>query len=149
RARSAPLRRNSFPPVFSPADVTYHNVITEWHATNPAAGTFEGSRRELLRVGHMVANLTHPYGDLEFNPASKPGDNDYGLLYTSGSDLGFSNGGGPHASNPGATHRLDSLITAILRIAPRSPRETGGVKGLGDYTVPADNKFQADGDPKT
>ena len=41
------------------------------------------------------------------------------------------------------------MITAILRIDPRSPRETNGVKGLGDYTIPADNKFQADGDPKT
>ena len=30
-------------------DVTYHNVITEWHATNPAANTFEGTRREVLR----------------------------------------------------------------------------------------------------
>ena len=71
------------------------------------------------------------------------------MLYTSGSDLGFSNGGGPNANNPTATQRLDSVITAILRIDPRSPRETNGAKGLGDYTIPADNKFQADGDPKT
>ena len=41
------------------------------------------------------------------------------------------------------------MITAILRIDPRSPRETDGAKGLGDYTIPADNQFQADGDPKT
>src|SRR6266436_6596436 len=27
-------------------DVTYHNVITEWRATNPAANTFQGTRRE-------------------------------------------------------------------------------------------------------
>ncbi len=79
----------------------------------------------------------------------EPGSPDYGLLYTSGSDLGFSNGGGPNANNPSATQRLDSVITAILRIDPRSPSETGGAKGLGDYTIPADNKFQADGDPKT
>ena len=129
--------------------MTYHNVITEWRATNPAAATFEGTRRELLRVAHIVQNLTHPYGDVEFNPTAKPGSPDYGLLYTSGSDLGFSNGGGPHANNPGQTQRLDSVIGAILRIDPRSPSVSGGTKGLGDYTIPPSNKFAADGDPKT
>jgi hypothetical protein len=130
-------------------DVTYHNVITEWHATNPAANTFEGTRREVLRESHVVANLTHPMGAVEFNPTAKPGDPDYGLLYTSGSDHGFSNGGGPNASNPAQTQRLDSIITAILRIDPRSPSVTHGQKGLGDYTIPMANKFAADGDPKT
>src|SRR6202140_5318280 len=130
-------------------DVTYHNVITEWHATNPAASTFEGTRREILRTAHVVANLTHPMGAVEFNPTAKPGDPDYGLLYTSGSDYGFSNGGGPNASNPAQTQRLDSIITATLRIDPRSPSVTHGQKGLGDYTIPMANKFAADGDPKT
>jgi Glucose / Sorbosone dehydrogenase len=149
RAAGNPATPNFIPPGYTSTDVTYHNVITEWHAANPSASTFEGTRRELLRVAHVVANLTHPYGDLEFNPTAKPGSPDYGLLYTSGSDLGFSNGGGPNANNPGQTQRLDSVITAILRIDPRSPSVTKGVKGLGDYTVPAINKFAADGDPKT
>jgi len=148
-AAGNPAKLDFIPPGFGPSDVTYHNVLTEWHATNPKASTFEGTRRELLRFGHVVQFSSHPLGSVEFNPTARPGSSDYGLLYTSGSDLGFSNGGGPNASNPGATQRLDSLITAILRIDPRSPRETGGVKGLGDYTIPADNKFQADGDPKT
>src|SRR2546430_3358611 len=134
---------------YSLKDVTYHNIITEWHATNPAANTFQGTRRELLREAHVVANLTHPMGAVEFNPTAKPGDADYGLLYTSGSDHGFSNGGGPNASNPTQTQRLDSVITAILRIDPRSPSVTHGVKGLGDYTIPMANTFAADGDPKT
>jgi hypothetical protein len=122
-------------------DVTYHNIITEWRATNPAASRFEGTRRELLRAAHVVANLTHPMGAVDFNTSAKPGDPDYGLLYTSGSDFGFSNGGGPNASNPAQTQRLDSIITAILRIDPRSPSVTGGRKGLGDYTIPMANKF--------
>ena len=130
-------------------DVTYHNIITEWHATNPAANAFQGTRREILRTAHVVANLTHPMGAVEFNPTAKPGDPDYGLLYTSGSDYGFSNGGGPNASNPAQTQRLDSIVTAILRIDPRSPSTTHGEKGLGDYTIPMANKFAADGDPKT
>ena len=73
RAAGNPATPNFIPPGFTPADVTYHNVITEWHATNPAANTFEGTRRELLRVAHIVANLTHPIGAVEFNPTAKPG----------------------------------------------------------------------------
>jgi hypothetical protein len=149
RGPGNPKKPDFIPPGYSPADVTYHNVITEWHASNPAANTFEGTRRELLREAHIVSNLTHPMGAVEFNPTAKPGDADYGLLYTSGSDHGFSNGGGPQANNPGQTQRLDSIITAILRIDPRSPSVTHGVKGLGDYTIPSANKFAADNDPKT
>jgi hypothetical protein len=149
RGMGNPATPNFIPPGFTQKDATYHNVITEWHATNPAANTFEGTRRELLRVAHVVMNLTHPFGAVEFNPTSKPGAADYGLLYTSGSDLGFSNGGGPNASNPSQTQRLDSVITAILRIDPRSPSVSKGMKGLGDYTIPPANKFAADGDPKT
>ncbi len=136
-------------PGYTLKDVTYHNVITEWHATNPAANVFEGTRREILRDSHVVANLTHPMGAVEFNPTAKPGDVDYGLLYTSGSDHGFSNGGGQNASNPSQTQRLDSIMTAILRFDPRSPSVTHGQKGLGDYTIPMANKFASDGDPKT
>jgi hypothetical protein len=149
RAAGNPATPHFVPPGFMPADATHHNVITEWHTNNPAANTFQGTRRELLRIAHVVMNLTHPVGNVEFNPTAKPGSPDYGLLYTSGSDLGFSNGGGPNASNPSQTQRLDSVITAILRLDPRSPSVTKGIKGLGDYTVPAINKFAADGDPKT
>jgi hypothetical protein len=149
RGPGNPKTPDFIPPGFTLKDVTYHNIITEWHATNPAANTFEGTRRELLREAHVVANLTHPMGAVEFNPTASPGNVDYGLLYTSGSDHGFSNGGGPNASNPTQTQRLDSIMTAILRIDPRSPSVTRGVKGLGDYTIPMANKFAADGDPKT
>ena len=120
RASGNPATPNFIPPGFTRADVNHHDVITEWHATNPAANTFEGTRRELLRVAQVVTNLTHPFGDVEFNPTAKPGSPDYGLLYTSGSDLGFSNGGGPNASNPGQTQRLDTVVGAILRIDPRN-----------------------------
>jgi hypothetical protein len=149
RAPGNPATPNFVPPGFTAADATWHNVITEWHATNPAANTFQGTRRELLRVAHMVQNLTHPFGAVEFDPTVKPGSQDYGLLYTSGSDLGFSNGGGPRANNPGQTQRLDSVIGAILRIDPRSPSVSKGMKGLGDYTIPMANRFAGDGDPKT
>ena len=104
-----PAIPNFIPPGFTRADVTFHNVITEWHATNPASNTFAGTRREVLRVGHIVSSLFHPIGHVEFNPTAKPGTPDYGLLYVSVSDLAFSNGGGPHANNPGQAQRLDSI----------------------------------------
>ncbi len=132
------------PPGYGLKDVTYHNIVTEWRATNPAANVFAGSRRELLRTAHVVANLTHPLSAVEFNPTARPGAADYGLLYISGSDHGFSNGGGPNQNNPAQTQRIDSVITAILRIDPRSPSVTNGVRGLGDYTIPKANKFASD-----
>ena len=149
RGPGNPKTPDFIPPGFTAKDVTYHNIITEWHATNPAANTFAGTRRELLREAHVVANLGHPMGTAEFNPTAKPGDPDYGLLYTSGSDHGFSNGGGPNSNTASQTQRLDSIMTAILRFDPRSPKVTGGTKGLGDYTIPMANKFAADGDPNT
>ena len=148
-ARDNPAKPNFVPPGFPDAQVTHHNVITEWRAKNPAADTFEGTRRELLRVAHVVQNQSHPFGAVEFDPTARPGTEEYGLLYTSGSDLGFSNGGGPNANNPGATQRLDSVIGAILRIDPRSPSVSKGTKGLGDYTIPRANRFAGDNDPKT
>ncbi len=149
RAAGNPARPHFIPPGFTLADVTFHNIITEWRAANPAANRFEGTRRELLRVAHIVGTLTHPFGSVDFNPTAKPGSADYGMLYTSGSDLGFSNGAGPHANNPGQVQRLDTVVGAILRIDPRSPSVTGGPKGLGDYTIPPDNTFARDGDPNT
>jgi hypothetical protein len=149
RAAGNPTPPVFVPPGFTAADATYHNVITEWRATDPAASRFAGTRRELYRGAHIVQNLTHPMGAAEFNPTARPGSPDYGLLYTSGSDHGFSNGGGPRANNPAQSQRLDSVITAVLRIDPRPPSATGGVKGLGDYTVPAANRFAADNDAKT
>ena len=149
RAPGNPVAPHFVPPGFTADDVTFHSVVTEWRATNPAADVFDGTRRELLRVGHIVELFRHPIGHVGFNPASTPGDPDYGLLYTSGSDFGFSNGGGPHESNPGQAQRLDTVVGAILRFDPRSPSESGGVKGLGDYTIPSINTFAADGDPDT
>ncbi len=149
RGPGNPKTPDFIPPGFTLKDVSYHNIITEWHATHPSADVFAGTRRELLREAHVVQNLTHPMGAVEFNPTAKPGDADYGLLYTSGSDHGFSNGGGPNANTASQTQRLDGIATAILRFDPRSPKVSGGEKGLGDYTIPMANKFASDGDPKT
>ena len=41
------------------------------------------------------------------------------------------------------------MAGTILRIDPRNPSESGGIKGIGDYTIPPSNVFAADGDPNT
>ncbi len=137
------------PPGFTIDDVTFHDVILEWRANDPAAPVFQGTQRQLLRVGHITDNPFHALGHLEFNPTSEPGDPDYGLMYIGSTDLGFSNGGGPHGGSPDQTQRLDTLLTAMLRVDPRSPSESGGTKGVGDYTIPEINQYAADGDPNT
>jgi hypothetical protein len=132
RAKDNPAAPNFIPPGFTPADVTYHNVITEWRATNPSSNTFEGTRRELLRVAHIVNNLTHPFGHVEFNPAAKPGAPDYGLLYTSGSDLGTAREQSRPDTAAGHGDRRDSAhrSTQSLRL-----RRHQGAGGLHDSTA--------------
>jgi hypothetical protein len=66
RGPGNPSTPNFIPPGFTAADVNFHNVITEWRAKNPAANTFDGARRELLRVAHWVETLSHPMGKVEF-----------------------------------------------------------------------------------
>lgn len=139
-----------------PSGVTYHTVLTEWDAADPLADAWHeatGSRRELLRVGTTASAYFHPFGDVRFNPTASPGDADYGLLYVSGGDWGYINGvGAPQDPNtegqPGQLQRLDSLAGSLIRIDPRSPAQTGGTAGLGDYTIPGDNPF-VDGDAST
>jgi hypothetical protein len=109
------------PPGFTRTDVTYQTVITEWKAARPSANAFEGTRRELLRTGHVVNNYFHAIGHLEFNPTARRGSPDYGLLYISGTDFGFSNGGGPRASNP-------SQRSGSNRSSPPSCASTRGAR---------------------
>ena len=124
------------PATYTNNDVNFQAVVTEWNATNPAAATFSGTRRELLRVGMVANNAIHPIGDVSFNPTANVGDPDYGMLYIAGGDWSLSS-----LDDFDALQRLDTLPGTMLRIDPRSPNVTGGIAGLGDYTIPADNPF--------
>src|SRR5437868_647805 len=42
RGPNNPKTPDFIPPGFMANDVTYHNIITEWHATTPSANVFEG-----------------------------------------------------------------------------------------------------------
>ena len=120
RAMGNPAKLNFIPPGYTRKGRDVHNVITEWPVKNPAANTFDGTRATVA----CRSRRHEPHASVRvcrLQPDGEARNPDYGLLYTSGSDSGFSNGGGPNANNPGQTQRLDSVITAILRIDPRSP----------------------------
>lgn len=88
------------------------SVLIEWTDSNIRNATFEGSAREILRVGF---DRNHPMGDLVFNPSARPGSADYGNLYVSLGD-------GAQGETPGPSHsipqRLDTLLGKVLRITP-------------------------------
>jgi Glucose / Sorbosone dehydrogenase len=121
------------PPVNPPAgSVLRQAVLIEWTDTNIDNDTFEGTARELLRVG-FNSNI-HPMGDLVFNPLARPGDEDYGNLY-------IGNGDGAAGETPGATRttpqRLDAIQGKILRITPDlNLRTNDELSANGRYRIP-------------
>ena len=122
------------PPFNVPAGETrYESIVTEWRDTNINNATFEGTARELMRIGTSYAR--HPVGDLLFNPLAKPGDADYGNLY-------ISTGDGEAGERAGPTHpvpqRLDALPGKILRITPDiTLRPQDKLSSNGQYRIPS------------
>ena len=57
-AANNPAELDFIPPGYRPADVTYHNVITEWHADDPEAPMFSGTHRVLDRKSTRL-NSSH------------------------------------------------------------------------------------------
>ncbi len=122
------------PAIDVPAGETrYHGIVTEWTDTNVANDTFEGTVRELIRIGTNYAR--HPVGDLLFNPLARPGHPDYGNLYITVGD-------GEAGERPGVTHtipqRLDALPGKILRITPDlALRPADRLAENGRYRIPS------------
>ena len=122
-------------PIVNPpaGDVPNESVLVEWTDTNIKNSTFEGTAREILRVGFSFD--VHQMGDLIFNPLVKPGDSDYGNLYISMGD-----GGG--GETPGITHtfpqQLNALQGKILRITPDLElHPTDMLSANGRYRIPS------------
>ena len=92
--------------------VHLESVLVEWRDTNIRNATFEGTARELLRVGF---DRNHPMDDTIFDPLAKPGSSDYGNLY-----IGV--GDGAQGETPGPSHtipqQLNTLLGKVLRITP-------------------------------
>ena len=103
------------------------SVIREWTAVDPAANTFQGTSREVLRIGQF--SPTHNVGTLAFNPHVDEGSPDYGKLY-----ICFGDGGGRDDPQENGQNPATPL-GAILRIDPLAGDAEQG------YGVPADNPF--------
>lgn len=109
-------------------DASHQSVLREWTATDPAADTFAGTSREVLRVGQFAFN--HNIGTIAFNPNAREGTRDYGNLYICLGDGGAAN----DARNYG--QGLAEPLGAVLRINALKPAENGR-----EYAIPADNPF--------
>jgi carbohydrate binding protein with CBM6 domain/glucose/sorbosone dehydrogenase/purple acid phosphatase-like protein len=112
--------------------VVRHSVLVEWTDTNLTNSTFEGTAREILRVGFNTT--IHPMADLLFNALAQPGGADYRNLYISVGD-------GSAGELYGATHtipqRLDALQGKILRITPDTTlRPADDLSENGRYRIP-------------
>ncbi|HHY84395.1 MAG TPA: PQQ-dependent sugar dehydrogenase [Verrucomicrobia bacterium] len=119
-------------------------VLVEWTDDNIANATFEGTVRELLRVGFN--SRIHPMGDLAFNPLAGPGHPDYRNLYIANGDGGAgelpTNDDGVPGVTAGDRHhfpqRLDTLVGKILRITPDlALRPDDLLSANGRYRIPS------------
>jgi len=121
------------PAVNPPAGtVAQQAVLVEWTDTNLSNMTFEGTAREILRVGFNT--VIHQIADLIFNPLAQSGDPDYGNLYMTVGDGGT-------GETPDATHsipqRLDTLEGKVLRITPDITRRPADeLSSNGRYRIP-------------
>ncbi|WP_026361358.1 PQQ-dependent sugar dehydrogenase [Amycolatopsis nigrescens] len=106
---------------------TVHGVITEWTASDPAAKTFSGTHREVLRLGFYARS--HGIQQIDFNPTARQGSPEHGLLYVTVGD----GGRGVTSTEP---QDLGTPYGKILRIDPRG---TNGPSGR--YGIPARNPF--------
>jgi hypothetical protein len=121
-------------PIVNPptGDVMNESVLIEWTDTNLKNSTFEGTAREILRVGFNTA--IHPMGDLLFNPLAKPGSADFGNLYVSIGDGGSGETPGPTQTTP---QSLSALQGKILRITPDLDlRPKDKLSENGRYRIP-------------
>ena len=121
------------PAVNPPAGpVHLESVLIEWTDTNIRNATFEGTAREILRVGF---DRNHPIDDMVFNPLARPGNDDYGNMYVSVGD-------GAQGETPGPGHalpqQLNTLQGKILRITPDIHlRPKDRLSQNGRYRIPS------------
>ena len=122
------------PTVNPPAgEVPNESVLVEWTDTNIKNSTFEGTAREILRVGFSFD--IHQMGDLLFNPLAKPGDSDYGNLYISIGDGGAGDAG---KSTHTFAQQINDLQGKILRITPDlKVRPNDMLSANGRYRIPS------------
>ena len=113
-------------------------VLIEWTDRNITNTTFEGTARELMRL--QQPGPIHPLGEMTFNPAAKPGDPEWRVMYLGSGDAGTGEQKDSRRMNP---QRLDTLVGKILRIVPDlgEHARSSTVSDNGRYRIPNDNPF--------
>jgi hypothetical protein len=107
-------------------------VIVEWTDTDLANTTFEGTAREVLRVGFSKSH--HFIADMIFKPAQSD-DPDFANLYLALGD-GGADGGEEQAD--AIPQRLDALPGKVLRITPDVDRRPADMLAAnGRYRIPS------------
>ena len=113
--------------------VCCESIVVEWTDKNIRDDKFEGTAREILRVGFSFTR--HQMGDLVFDPLAKPGSSDYRNLYLSLGDGGAGEVAGVTHSFP---QQLNALPGKILRITPEiSLRPADLLSSNGRYRIPS------------
>ena len=103
-------------------------VVTEWK-TDPNAFPFKGTPRELMRID--VPTGIHGMQELTFDRDTKPGDQDYGLLY-----IGIGDGGSTEIGYPLVSANADRIWGTIICIDP-----FGNNSMNSQYGIPPSNPF--------
>ena len=112
----------------------HDDVLLRWICKDPGATVFSGEARVLMRIEQPYRD--HNMGEIAFNPRSRPGDPDYGILY-----IGVADGGSqqfPVAQTDPLDNGQDTQtpLGAILRIDPEGTSSPSGA-----YGVPGDNPW--------
>jgi Glucose / Sorbosone dehydrogenase len=126
-------------PVPVPGTSDHEGVLIEWTDSNIANTTFEGTARELLRI--RLNGRIHPLADITFNPAARPGDPEWRVMYVACGDGG--SGDQFRSSIRLNPQRLDTFVGKILHLIPDLTAHTTDsvVSENGRYRIPNDNPF--------
>lgn len=112
---------------------SHHDVLLRWQADDPMADIFAGSITEVMRIEQPYSD--HNIGEIAFNPLSRQGDPDYGLLYMATGDGGWIfRQVSPDPQR--VAQDLSSPLGKILRIDPE-----GSNAASGNHGIPAKNPF--------
>ncbi|HKH62412.1 MAG TPA: PQQ-dependent sugar dehydrogenase [Flavitalea sp.] len=103
-------------------------VLNEWKC-DPAAFPFSGKSRELLRID--MPTPIHGMQEIAFNPRSKAGDKDYGLLY-----VGIGDGGSAEIGQSLVSPVPNRVWGSLMRIDP-----SGTNSRNRQYGIPSHNPF--------
>ncbi len=105
-----------------------HGVLLEWKTAEPVSPVFDGTYREVMRLG--FPSLLHGIQQIGFRSHATRSDDDYGLLYIS---VGDGERPGFQTDNP---QSLAAHTGKIYRIDPLGSNALNG-----EYGIPESNPF--------